>query len=183
MGPTDKIAAAAFFISLSALVTNIALMWLKWPRIVVEVAVRHDGGLPAAASPHGPIHSTGEVFLLTVINNGSEPVTITSVGLAQRGHGAHRLDYLHTWRGPALDRLPKAHGANDTLTMPLRVEGHACHVFEYSSSPCRKSRRASTTTAMRSATKRFAGCLTTPVVSETRSKQTVMRSLQPNILR
>jgi hypothetical protein len=29
MGPADKIAAAAFFISLSALVTNVALMWLK----------------------------------------------------------------------------------------------------------------------------------------------------------
>ncbi len=96
MGPTDKIAAAAFFISLSALVTNVALMWLKWPRIVVEVAVRHNGELPAAASPHGPTHSAGAVFLLAVINNGSEPVTVTSVGLTQPGRGAHRLDYLHT---------------------------------------------------------------------------------------
>jgi hypothetical protein len=84
MGPPDKIAAAAFFISLSALVTNVALMWLKWPRIVVEVAVRRDGVLPAAASTHAPIHSAGAAFLLTVINNGSKPVTVTSVGLTQR---------------------------------------------------------------------------------------------------
>jgi hypothetical protein len=177
MGPTDKIAAAAFFISLSALVTNVALMWLKWPRIVVEVAVRHNGELPAAASAHGPTHSAGEVFLLAVINNGSEPVTLTSVGLTQPGRGAHRLDYLHTWIGPAPDRLPKAHGADDTLTMPLRIDGHGCHVFEYSPSALSEIPPGVHYHGYAKRYKAFRWLPNHPVVSETRSKQTVIRNL------
>jgi hypothetical protein len=177
MGPTDKIAAAAFFISLSALVTNVALIWLKWPRIVVEVAVRHNGELPAAASPHGPTHSAGAVFLLAVINNGSEPVTVTSVGLTQPGRGAHRLDYLHTWRGPAPDRLPKAHGADDTLTMPLRIDGHGCHVFEYSPSALSEIPPGVHYHGYAKRYKAFRWLPNHPVVSETRSKQTVIRNL------
>jgi hypothetical protein len=177
MGSTEKIAAAAFFISLSALVTNIALTWLKWPRIVVEVAVRHNGEVPAAASSHAPMRSTGEVFLLTVINNGSEPVTVASVGLTQRGRGAHRLDYLHTWRGPAPDRLPTAHGADDTLIMPLRVDGHGCHVFEYSPSALSEIPPGVHYHGFAKRYKAFRWLPNHPVVSETRSKQTVIRSL------
>jgi hypothetical protein len=39
MQTTDWIAAAAFAISLAALVSNLIVIWLEWPRIVVEVAV------------------------------------------------------------------------------------------------------------------------------------------------
>ena len=62
------VAIAAFAISLTALLWNVAVMWLKWPRIVVEVAVRRAED------------SEDEAFVLTIINNGAEPVTIKSMG-------------------------------------------------------------------------------------------------------
>jgi hypothetical protein len=182
MGPTEKITAAAFFISLSALTTNLALMWLKWPRIVVEVAVRHDGELSATAPPRERIRAAGEVFLLTVINNGSEPVTVTSVGLTQRGRGAHRLDYLQTWRGPAPDRLPKAHGTDDTLIMPLRLDGHGCHVFEYLPSALSEIPPGVSYHGYAKRYKAFRWLPNHPVVSETCSKQTVMRRLDADLV-
>jgi hypothetical protein len=116
---SDWVAAAAFFISLTALVSNLLMLWLRWPRMVVEIALRH---------------AAGEVFLLTVINNGSEPITVRSVGLTQAGRGVHRLDYLDTWRARAAHQLPTAHGRldnQDDLLMPLRIDAHCCHVFEY----------------------------------------------------
>jgi hypothetical protein len=114
---------------------------------------------------------------LAVINNGSEPVTVTSVGLTQPGRGAHRLDYLHTWRGPAPDRLPKAHGADDTLTMPLRIDGHGCHVFEYSPSALSEIPPGVHYHGYAKRYKAFRWLPNHPVVSETRSKQTVIRNL------
>ncbi len=171
MGPTEKIAAAAFLISLSALMTNVTLVWLRWPRIVVEIAVRHDGELPA--SRRKPPHSVGDVFLLTVLNNGSEPVTISSVGLTQRGRGAHRLDYLHTWSGPASTRLPKAHGFSDALIMPLRLDGHDCQVFEYHLSALSDIAPNVRYHGYAKRYKAFRWLPNHPVVRETRSKQTV----------
>jgi hypothetical protein len=50
MTTTTWVAVAAFCISLSTLIANVALTWLKWPRIVVEVAARHDGASDEDAS-------------------------------------------------------------------------------------------------------------------------------------
>jgi hypothetical protein len=120
---SDWAAIAALFVSMVAFTSNLLLLWLKWPRIVVEVAVRHPD-----------TERTGDVFLLTVINNGSEPVTMQSIGLTQAGQHTHRLDYLDTWRRRAEHQLPQAHGYADILLMPLRVDAHGCHVFEYAES-------------------------------------------------
>ena len=95
---SDWVAYAAFCISLTALVSNLTLIWLRWPRIVVEVAPGHHGRVvDESRCTEGDW--AGDVFLLTVINNGSEPVTLTGVGLTRSGRDAHRLDYLDTWRG------------------------------------------------------------------------------------
>jgi hypothetical protein len=51
MTTTTWVAVAAFCISLSTLIANVALTWLKWPRIVVEVAARHDGASSASWLP------------------------------------------------------------------------------------------------------------------------------------
>jgi hypothetical protein len=173
MTTTTWVAVAAFCISLSTLIANITVTWLKWPRIVVEVAVRHDGTSEEYASDLLR-HSAGEVFLLTLINNGSEPVTVKSVGLITAGHGAHRLDYLHTWRGPATDQLPHAHGF-DELVMPIRITGHACHVFEYSTDILNDLPRGVPYHGYAKRYQAFRLWPNHPLVRETRSKQTVMR--------
>ena len=68
--------------------------------------------------------------MLCVINNGSEAVTLKSVGLENRTRD-HRLDYLETWHGATEPQLPVIRGNTATPAMPLRVEAHACAMFEY----------------------------------------------------
>jgi hypothetical protein len=105
MKVSDVVAIAAFAISLTALLWNVAVMWLKWPRIVVEVAVRRRLSPMTGVQKQGGISSSeDEAFVLTIINNGSEPVTIKSMGF--KGSGTNkkfRLDFLTTWRGPGLN--------------------------------------------------------------------------------
>lgn len=175
-GPADWIAAATFVIAVSAFVSNILVLWLKWPRIIVEVAARHNGEPLAAAPPGATLHSQGEVFLLSVTNNGSEPVTLTSVGLIQHGRGAHRLDYLHTWRGPSADRLPIAHGAEGLLAMPLRIDAHSCHVFEYLPSALAEVPAGVRYHGYAQRYKGYRWLPNHPVVHETHSKHTVTRT-------
>jgi hypothetical protein len=160
---SDWLAAAAFFISLAALLSNLILVWLKWPRIVVEVAVRD-------------LAQSGDVFLLTVINNGSEPVTVKTVGLTQSGRGAHRLDYLDTWRGRATLQLPVVHGIADILLMPLRVDAHSCHVFEYAESALSDLTPGVPYHGFAARYRGVRWLPNHPLVRETRSRQTVIRS-------
>src|ERR1700677_3282968 len=102
MKVSEVVAIAAFAISLTALLWNVAVMWLKWPRIVVEVAVRRRLSPTTGAQKQGGLSSSeDEAFVLKIINNGSEPVTIKSMGF--KGSGTNkkfRLDYLNTWRAP-----------------------------------------------------------------------------------
>lgn len=173
LGPTAWIAASALCISLTALLSNLILIWLRWPRIVVEVAVRHDGH--SSGTTAGSItHSAGEVVLLTLINNGSEAVTVKSVGLTQSGGSGHRLDYLHTWRGAAPNHLPIAHGADGMLIMPLRMDGHSCHVFEYSPSALAEVPPGVRYHGYAIRYQAFRWRPNHPMVRETRSKQTVV---------
>jgi hypothetical protein len=159
------VAAAAFFISMTALTSNLILLWLRWPRIVVEVAVRDPGA--------------GDVFLLTVVNNGSEPVTVKSVGLTQSGRGTHRLDYLHTWRERAANQLPTVHGKVDNLVMPLRIDAHDCHVFEYPASALSDLPTGVPYHGYAVRYEAFRWRPNRPMVHETRSRRTVMRRLSP----
>jgi hypothetical protein len=75
------------------------------------------------------------------------------------------------------DRLPKAHGAGDTLTMPLRIDGHGCHVFEYSPSALSEIPPGVHYHGYAKRYKAFRWLPNHPVVSETRAKQTVIRNL------
>jgi hypothetical protein len=79
---------------------------------------------------------------------------------------------------PGEDQRPtgcQRHGANETLTMPLRVDGHACHVFEYSSSALSEIQQGVHYYGYAKRYKAFRWLPNHPVVSETRSKQTVRR--------
>ena len=89
---------------------------------------------------------------------------------------AHRLDYLHTWRGPAAARLPIAHRGGDELIMPLRIAGHGCHVFEYTSSALQEIPLEVRYHGYALRHRAFRWLPNHPVVRETRSKQTVIRS-------
>ena len=175
---SDRVASAAFFISLTALVSNLILLWLKWPRIVVEVAVRNRGPrIDGSWSTKGD--EAGDVFLLTVINNGSEPVTVKSVGLTQSGRGAHRLDYLDTWRGRAAHQLPTVHGNVENLLMPLRIDAHSCHVFEYPESALIDLPPGVRYHGYAARYQAFRWWPNLPMVRETRSSEAVVRRLVP----
>ncbi len=136
MKVSDIVAIAAFAISLTALLWNVAVMWLKWPRIVVEVAVRRRLSPMTGVHKQGGISSSEEAaFVLTIINNGSEPVTIKSMGFKGSGtNNKFRLDYLNSWRAPTGAELPKRRGADDEPLLPVRIQGHDCRVYEYTES-------------------------------------------------
>ena len=129
MTSAEWLSGAAFCISMTALLSNLVLLWLKWPRIIVEVATR-TGVLPAMNPPDA--QPDWDNVVLTVLNNGSEAVTIQSVGLTSSARiDGHCLDYLDTWHASQAPTLPTAHGAQQPPVMPIRVDGHACAVFEY----------------------------------------------------
>ncbi len=178
VNPSEWIAAAAFCISLAALLSNLLLIWLKWPRIVVDIAVRRSDVASNDTNHTNSDARSGEAFVLTVTNNGSEPVTVTSVGLTQHERDAHRLDYLRTWRAGANDRLPVVHSAPDTLIMPLRLDAHACHVFEYSPQTLTGVPRGVPYHGYAVRYQAFRWRPNHPMIRETRSKQTVTRRHQ-----
>ncbi len=175
MGITGWIAVAAFLISLVTLMQGVFVAWLKWPRMVVEVDARHDGELSAPASEQRFRSSSGRAFILTVINNGAEPVTIKSIGLTRREGTADRLDYLHTWSGQATDLLPKSHGPGGELVMPLRIAAHGSHVFEFTEPTLQEMPPGVPYHGYAQRYLAFRWKPNHPIVRETRSKQTVVR--------
>lgn len=140
MGLTEGVAIAAFAISLTTLLSNLILVWLKWPRIVVEVTVlRSVGSVPGAQASQGKVESEGDVFVLAVINTGSEPVTIKDMGFKGSGSAKkHRFDHLDAWPAFPQGELPQHKGAADEPVLPVRIEGHGCRVYEYNESALRQ---------------------------------------------
>ena len=158
------VAIAAFAISLTALLWNVAVMWLKWPRIVVEVAVRRAED------------SEDEAFVLTIINNGAEPVTIKSMGFkGLRTHKKFRLDYLDTWHAPTGAELPKRRGANDEPVLPVRIQGHDCHVYVYTEPALLELPAGVDYHGYAQRYKAFRWWPNRPTIRETSSRETVLR--------
>ncbi len=96
-----------FALSVVALLWNLALTWLKWPRIRVEIF---------------PIVGDAETYRLIIVNLGSEAITLRSIGLGTQAN-LHALDY-------ATDRFrgrPLPEGAD----LPARIEGHDLRVWTY----------------------------------------------------
>ncbi|MDT7761784.1 MAG: hypothetical protein QOC63_1204 [Mycobacterium sp.] len=53
------------------------------------------------------------------------------------GSGASKkfcLDYLNTWRASTVVELPERRGAAGEPVLPARIQGHDCHVYEYTES-------------------------------------------------
>jgi hypothetical protein len=181
MKVSDVVAIAAFAISLTALFWNVAVMWLKWPRLVIEVAVlRRLSPMNGVRKQGGLSSSEEEAFILTIINNGSEPVTIKSMGF--KGSGTNkkfRLDYLNTWRAPSGAELPKGRGADDEPVLPVRIQGHDCHVYEYPESALLELPPDVDYHGYAQRYKAFRWWPNRPTVRETKSRETVLRHGDP----
>jgi hypothetical protein len=177
------VAIAAFAISLTALLWNVAVMWLKWPRIVVEVAVRRPPTPMAGAQGQGQEGTSGsedEALVLTIINNGAEPVTIKSVGFEAAGrHEKFRLDYLDTWRTPTVAELPRRRGVHDEPVLPVRIQGHDCHVYEYTESALLELPPDVDYHGYAQRYKAFRWRPNRPTIRETKSRETVLRRGDP----
>jgi len=99
-----------FTLSVVALLWNLALTWLKWPRIRVEIF---------------PIVGAAETYRLIIVNLGSEAITLRSIGLGTRT-SPHALDY-------ATDRF-KGRPLPEGADLPARIEGHDLRVWTTTSS-------------------------------------------------
>lgn len=176
MKVSDLVAIAVFAISLTALFSNLILIWLKWPRIIVEVAVRQPMNPAAEAQAHrGTAKSEGHVFVLTIINNGSEPVTIKSMGFEGSGtKNNYRLDFLDKSHRRTGTELPNRRGGHDELVLPVRIEAHDCHVYEYNAYALAELPPDVKYNGYAQRYKGFRWWPNRPVVSETKSRETVI---------
>jgi hypothetical protein len=156
-------------------------MWLKWPRIVVEVAVRRPPAPMTGVQGHGGTSgSEDEAFVLTIINNGAEPVTIKSMGFEGSGRNTKfRLDYLDTWRTPTVAELPKRRGVHDEPVLPVRIQGHDCHIYEYTDSALLELPPDVDYHGYAQRYKAFRWWPNRPTIRETKSRETVLRHGDP----
>jgi hypothetical protein len=130
-----------------SLVINLTLTWLKWPRIAVEVAQKVGAGFTLRVNPsfgeqpqterqpspqtEQPSPPQTDTFILTVINNRSEAITIRSIGfITGTKSGTVRLDALDAQRSPAGEVLPKTLDGK-AVVFPARIEGHDCQIYEW----------------------------------------------------
>jgi hypothetical protein len=118
-----------------------------------------------------PKHSSAT---LSIINSGSEPVTIRSMGF--EGSGTNKkfgLDYLNTWQAPTEAELPRRRGEdNEPVLFVSKVT-----TATFTNTPSRRYRNyppTSAITATPSAIGRFGGP-NRPTVRETKSRETVLR--------
>ncbi len=100
-------------LSVIVFVWNLALTWLRWPRIGVVVR------------QHVRVSDTYEdTAKLVVINRGAEAVTIANIGVETKTR-THGIDYEHL----DLQNLTKPEGPG----LPAKLDGHGCLVWTFSS--------------------------------------------------
>ncbi|MDV7198096.1 hypothetical protein R4172_11025 [Rhodococcus kroppenstedtii] len=108
---------AGFVISIVALLWNIGLTFVRWPRVSVVIRQR-----VATTVVVGGTSTQTESLRLVVINRGAEALTVGSIGLVTPDNTTN-LDYESQER----ENLPLPEGP----TLPARVEGHGCLVWEF----------------------------------------------------
>jgi hypothetical protein len=105
---TFALSVSGFVLAVVANLWSFGLTFVRWPRVSVETRAYLYAGV-------GP---SQDKIVLTVINRGSEAVTVSDIGLRAED-GSQRRDFeydeLHY-----PDRLPESH--HDPL--PVRLEGH-----------------------------------------------------------
>ena len=111
------LSVAGFVLSIIANVWSFGLTFVRWPRVSVETRSH------LYAVTGGPNRDKIE---LTVINRGSEAVTISNIGLRPVDPSHMPRDYARD-EADYPDRLPESH--HDPL--PLRVEGRGALRWVY----------------------------------------------------
>ena len=110
----EWLGVAGFALAVVSLVISLTLTWLKWPRIAVEV--NQKGGVSFTPQT--------DTFFLTVINNGSEAITIRTTGFKTgKGSGTEGVDFLDAFLSPAGEALPNTLDGKPAV-FPVRIEGH-----------------------------------------------------------
>jgi len=126
---TELLGVAGFALAVVSLLINLALSWLKWPRIAVEVR--------AVNKIDDPAQTCVVTTFLAVINNGSEAITIRSIGFTTgKRRGGLNLDI------DALDAAGRQGGVlptvgGKTAVFPARIEAHDCRIYEWDESVTR----------------------------------------------
>jgi hypothetical protein len=105
---TFALSVAGFVLAIIANLWTFALTWVRWPRVSVETrAYLYVGTVPIEPK---------DKFFLTVINRGTEAITISDIGVRAEDNSQRRdfeYDHLH-----CPNRLPEG------SELPVRVEGH-----------------------------------------------------------
>lgn len=135
MSAVSVLGILGFTLSVVALLWNLSLTWLKWPRIRVEIF---------------PIIGAAETYRLIIVNLGSEAITLRSIGLGTRTN-PHALDY-------ATDRF-RAIPCQRALTFRRALKGTTskCGLTTSSYSPCSQEEQWLSDTPI--GTRRLAGQL------------------------
>ncbi len=110
---TFALSVAGFVLSIVANVWNFGLTFVRWPRVSVETRAH----LFVTSGP------SQNKIVLTVINRGSEAVTVSDIGLRAEDGGQ--------WRGFEYDDLHNPHLLPSGDPLPVRVEGHGAMRWIY----------------------------------------------------
>ena len=104
---TFALSVAGFVLSIVANVWSFGLTFVRWPRVSVETRAH------IVLVPGGP---NQDKIVLTVINRGSEAVTVSDIGLHAEEGGQ--------WRGFEYDDLHQPRFVPSGDPLPVRLEGH-----------------------------------------------------------
>lgn len=134
---TFSLSVAAFVLAVVANVWNFVLVYVRWPRVSVEMRAYVYAGFGNAARTE-PAPSQGRM-VVTVINRGSEAVTVCDVGLEPQGGGGPKLGY-ETDEMHDRTLLP----TTNHEPLPLRLEGRGALRWIYGPEQLRHVRDGTT---------------------------------------
>jgi hypothetical protein len=123
----DSIAVAAFVLSVLALVWNLGLTWVRWPRVGVDVR------LEELTTWRDDVVVDYDVRVrVIVVNRGSEAITVRNIGLVDVGPGDPEGEgrVLADVNYVGLSRVGHPVPAGNEL--PARLDGRDCLVWVYS---------------------------------------------------
>jgi hypothetical protein len=120
---------SGFVLAVIANLWNFGLTFVRWPRVSVETRRYVYGGTE-------PVDHSQDKIVLTVINRGSEAVTISDIGLRAEDRSQRRAFEYDRLHYP--DRLPD-HGP----PFPVRLEGHGALRWIYGSYQLAEFRKGS----------------------------------------
>ena len=132
-----------------------------------------SGGASGTYGWKGKAEGYAPGIVLTVINKGSEAITIKTIGFtpADQKRSRSRLDFLETWRNRGA-ALPTTFDRVEAV-LPVRIEGHDCRIFEYNENAVSKALLAGEYRGYAQRYKSFRIRRNRPMVRESTSEDTI----------